>query len=149
MRKYFRFDLKGAILFFLLQATVCITLAVVLGFFIPKQNSELFPLIAQKPVWQLLILAAIAGCEDFFLVLPVLLVGKINLSCVKWIALAAMLALVFWQHSYKGAAGAVVSVAYFTMAYFFAQRFGILTTAGVHFSNDAVALLLVKLAVHG
>lgn len=144
----FRFNWKQAINFWFTEMVFTIMLV---GFIniLPIEDSkrvnvhnsltpELIQLIKEKSILDI----SLAGLEDAIFVLP-LLVAPVTL----WIRIPAMTVMTYTfmrGHDYQGKKAMLAKMPHVPVAYYFASRYGILTTIVAHAVNDMYALAMLK-----
>jgi len=88
---------------------------------------------------------SLAGFEDAIFVLPLLVLPQVRV--IKYVGIAAMSYLFMRGHDYQGRRAMLVKVGCIPIAYYFASRYGILTTMASHAAKDMIALSAIKFKI--
>ncbi len=86
---------------------------------------------------------ALAGLEDAIFILPLLVAPKIRL--VRFALLGVMTYTFMRGHDYQGKHAMIAKAPYVPVAYYFASRYGIMTTIIAHAFHDMYALSVFKI----
>jgi len=144
----FKFNWRKAVRFLVVNSLVTIALMGLLKF-TPIKDAPLYTvtngmtpnmiqMIRNTSVAEI----SLAGLEDAIFVLPLLVQPKIWL--VRLFFTGVMTYVFMRGHDYQGTHAMLVKMPYVPIAYYFASRYGILTTIVAHAFNDVWALTVLK-----
>ena len=145
----FKFSFKKAVRFWFVETICCVLVMYALKLTpIPDQRiynitDSMTPGMARMIKETSVLEISLAGLEDAIFVLPLLLLPQLRL--VRVLGVGVMTYTFMRGHDYQGTHAMLAKAPYVPVAYYFASRYGILTTIIAHAWNDMYALSVIKI----
>lgn len=148
-RDLFKFNFRKAVRFWFVE-TICCVLVVYALKLTPIPDARIYsvtdsmtPEMTRMVKEKSILGISLAGLEDAIFVLPLLLLPQIRV--VRLLGITVMTYTFMRGHDYQGTHAMLAKAPYVPVAYYFAARYGILTTIIAHAWNDVYALTILKI----